>query len=71
MHDWSDAKCGEILSRVREAMTPGYSKLLLNEFVIPAKKAPLYPSLLDINMMCLLNGKLLKLGSRHHVLTSR
>ncbi len=32
-------------------MTPGYSKLLLSEFVLPTRDCPLYPALLDINMM--------------------
>ena len=56
LHDWSSDKCIEILSRIRQAMKPEYSKLLLNEFVLPAKGVPLYPALLDINMMALLNG---------------
>ncbi|KAH7309198.1 S-adenosyl-L-methionine-dependent methyltransferase [Stachybotrys elegans] len=55
-HDWPDDDCVRILKRVAEAMTPGYSKLLLSEFVLPATNVPLYPALLDINMMALLNG---------------
>ena len=57
LHDWSNDKCLEVLSHIREAMEPGYSRLLLNEFILPAKNVPLYPALLDINMMALLNGK--------------
>lgn len=57
LHDWSTDKCLQILARIREAMKPGYSKLLLNEFILPAKNVPLYPALLDINMMALLNGR--------------
>ncbi|KAI0473122.1 S-adenosyl-L-methionine-dependent methyltransferase [Xylariaceae sp. FL0804] len=56
LHDWPDEKCVSILKNTASAMKPGYSKLLLNEFVLPASNAPLYPSLLDINMMALLNG---------------
>ena len=37
-------------------MEKGYSKLLLSEWVLPAKGVPLYPALLDVNMMALLNG---------------
>ncbi len=37
-------------------MEKGYSKLLISEWVLPAKDVPLYPALLDINMMALLNG---------------
>ncbi|KAI9157924.1 putative o- protein [Paramyrothecium foliicola] len=55
-HDWPDADCINILKQIAAAMTPGYSKLLLSEFILPATDAPLYPSLLDINMLTLLNG---------------
>lgn len=55
-HDWPDADCIKILKRTAEAMTPGYSKLLLSEFILPASNTPLYPALLDINMMAVLNG---------------
>ncbi|KAI1138503.1 S-adenosyl-L-methionine-dependent methyltransferase [Hypoxylon sp. FL0543] len=55
-HDWSDADCIRILKNTAEAMTPGYSKLLMSEFVLPASNTPLYPALLDINMMAVLNG---------------
>ncbi|OTB00823.1 hypothetical protein M426DRAFT_15052 [Hypoxylon sp. CI-4A] len=50
-HDWSDAECIKILKNTAEAMTPGYSKLLMSEFVLPASNTPLYPALLDINMI--------------------
>ncbi|KAI0193852.1 S-adenosyl-L-methionine-dependent methyltransferase [Astrocystis sublimbata] len=56
LHDWPDADCVEILKRAAAAMAPGYSKLLLSEFVLPSSNTPLYPALLDINMMALLNG---------------
>ena len=57
LHDWSDEKCLEILARIREAMAPGYSKLLLNEFVLPSKGVLFYPSVLDIHMMACFNSK--------------
>lgn len=37
-------------------MTPGYSKLLINEWVLPDTNVPLYPAALDITMMVLLSG---------------
>lgn len=55
-HDWPDKDCLVILKQIVAAMKPGYSKLLIFEWVLPAKNAPLYPSLLDVNMMALLNG---------------
>ncbi|KAF3055593.1 Demethylsterigmatocystin 6-O-methyltransferase [Daldinia childiae] len=52
LHDWSDYKCLEILKHVRDAMKPGYSKLLLHEMIIPETGAsPLY-AMLDMTMMC-------------------
>ncbi|KAI1735673.1 S-adenosyl-L-methionine-dependent methyltransferase [Xylaria scruposa] len=55
-HDWPDADCVKILKNTAMAMTPGYSKLLMSEFVLPASNTPLYPALLDVNMMAVLNG---------------
>lgn len=56
-HDWPDHRCVQIMKRIAEAMTRGYSKLLIFEWILPAKGVPLYPALLDINMMALLNGR--------------
>jgi hypothetical protein len=55
-HDWPEKECVTILKNTAAAMKPGYSKLLINEWILPAKDVPLYPALLDINMMALLNG---------------
>ncbi|MCJ1416140.1 hypothetical protein MMC32_002475 [Xylographa parallela] len=55
-HDWPDSECIKILKNTASAMTPGYSKLLIFEWILPAKGVPMYPSLLDMNMMTLLNG---------------
>ncbi|KAL6721636.1 hypothetical protein ACLMJK_000740 [Lecanora helva] len=55
-HDWPDQDCITIMKHTAAAMTPGYSKLLIFEWILPAKGTPLYPALLDINMMALLNG---------------
>ncbi|KAH7117892.1 S-adenosyl-L-methionine-dependent methyltransferase [Dendryphion nanum] len=56
LHDWPDDSCVEILKHTASAMEPGYSKILIFEWILPAKHVPLYPSLLDINMMAVLNG---------------
>jgi hypothetical protein len=55
-HDWPTKDCVAILKNIAAAMKPGYSKLLIAEWILPAKDVALYPALLDINMMCLLNG---------------
>ncbi|TAQ89311.1 hypothetical protein B7494_g2377 [Chlorociboria aeruginascens] len=55
-HDWPEKECVSILKNIVAAMTPGYSKVLIFEWILPAKNVPLYPALLDINMMAILNG---------------
>jgi hypothetical protein len=55
-HDWPDKECASTLKNIAEAMKPGYSKLLIFEWVLPTKGVPLYPALLDVNMTALLNG---------------
>lgn len=37
-------------------MKPGYSKVLIFEYILPDVGAALWPSLLDINMLAILNG---------------
>ena len=56
LHDWPDDKCIEILSLTASAMTKGYSKILLNEFVIPDQGASLIAAQVDITMMVALAG---------------
>ncbi|KAH7015700.1 S-adenosyl-L-methionine-dependent methyltransferase [Ilyonectria destructans] len=54
LHDWPDAKCAVILSHLREAMVPGYSKLLINEAVLSDTGAPWQQTSLDWTMMGML-----------------
>lgn len=51
LHDWADAQCHEILQHLRTAMRKGYSKLIIEEFVLPDKDAPLSQTTLDWQMM--------------------
>jgi len=39
LHDWPDSVCEKILKQITEAMQLGYSKLLINEIIIPDKAA--------------------------------
>lgn len=57
LHDWPDQECEKILGRVKEAMKPGYSKILINENVIPTTNAWWESTALDINMMALLSAQ--------------
>ncbi|KAI9150538.1 O-methyltransferase mpaG [Paramyrothecium foliicola] len=53
LHDWPDDVCVEILSLIKSAMKQGYSRLLINENVIPSVKAYWEATALDIMMMTL------------------
>jgi hypothetical protein len=57
LHDWPDDVCESILSRVVKAMKPGYSRLLINENVLPPKGAYWEASALDMVMMTLFSSK--------------
>ncbi|KAL4997402.1 S-adenosyl-L-methionine-dependent methyltransferase [Aspergillus recurvatus] len=51
LHDWADADCRRILSNLVPAMERGYSKILINENVIPSTNAYWETTSLDIIMM--------------------
>ncbi|KAF8848056.1 sterigmatocystin 8-O-methyltransferase [Acephala macrosclerotiorum] len=55
-HNYSDDRCRAILKHIVDAMKPGYSKLLIFEWILQDVGTPLYPSLLDINMLALFSG---------------
>ncbi|KAF9886976.1 hypothetical protein FE257_010717 [Aspergillus nanangensis] len=57
LHNWSDENCQKILARVTEAMEPGYSKLLVNEVVIPDTGADWQETALDLMMMNMLSSQ--------------
>lgn len=57
LHDWPDKVCVDILTRVKEAMKPGYSRLLINENVIPPTGAYWEASALDMMMLTLLSSR--------------
>lgn len=56
MHDWPDHVCHSILKRVVEAMTHGYSKLLINDVVIPSTGAHWENTAGDMLMMTQLSA---------------
>ncbi|RGP70195.1 hypothetical protein FSPOR_4095 [Fusarium sporotrichioides] len=57
LHDWSDETCLEILAQIKAAMKPGYSRLLINENVIPYTGAQWEATALDIMMLTLLASR--------------
>lgn len=57
LHDWPDDVCARILARVAAAMTPGYSRLLINENVIPGTGADWQATALDLMVLALLSSR--------------
>lgn len=53
LHDWNDEVCQRILTQVVKAMKHGYSKLLIEENVVPGTGAHWEITSLDLMMMTL------------------
>lgn len=51
LHDWQDEQCREILRNLRDAMERGYSKILINENVVPEAGAAWQITSLDWTVM--------------------
>ena len=56
LHDWPDEKCRVILCELMSAMKLGYSKLILNESILPDMDCSPWFATNDINMMAILAG---------------
>lgn len=54
LHDWPDDKCLIILSQLKASMKLGYSKIIINEMVLPDIGITLTAAQIDITMMCAL-----------------
>lgn len=53
LHDWDDDNCIKILRNIRPAMKPGFSKVLVNELIIPDKSPHWSATSMDFLMMIL------------------
>ncbi|KAK7992034.1 O-methyltransferase [Apiospora saccharicola] len=51
MHDWPDAQCRKILAQLKDAMEPGYSRILISDCVVSDEKAAWQHVSLDMFMM--------------------
>ncbi|KAH8127096.1 hypothetical protein FP744_10007823 [Trichoderma asperellum] len=51
LHDWPDKTVVDILKQVAAAMKPGYSKVLINDIVLPTVGASSYQTALDCFML--------------------
>ncbi|KAI1498129.1 hypothetical protein F5X99DRAFT_412406 [Biscogniauxia marginata] len=63
-HNWSDAKASEILRNLAPAMEPGYSALLIADYILPTEGAQLQGPVEDILMMWTCNA--LERTSKHY-----
>ncbi|RAK96778.1 O-methyltransferase [Aspergillus ibericus CBS 121593] len=55
-HDWPDHICRKILVNTISAMDPGYSRIIISDFVLPDTDAQLLQASLDIQMMSIGSG---------------
>ena len=56
LHDWSESYCLKILDQIRAAMSPGYSRLLIHELILPDKAATTFQTAFDMMMMAFNGG---------------
>lgn len=55
-HDWPNADVARMFAEVKKVMTPGYSKLLIYEVVLPAEGATHLMTTLDLALMSCTSG---------------
>ncbi|KAL4879033.1 sterigmatocystin 8-O-methyltransferase precursor [Aspergillus karnatakaensis] len=51
LHDWTDEKAREILSHIADAMEPGYSRLIINDQIIPDTGCDFFTACINTMMM--------------------
>ncbi|KAK7931735.1 hypothetical protein PG985_002447 [Apiospora marii] len=51
LHDWPDAQCRKILAQLKDAMEPGYSRILISDCVVSDQQAAWQHVSMDIFMM--------------------
>ncbi|CAK1359619.1 hypothetical protein CB0940_05793 [Cercospora beticola] len=56
-HDWNQDDLVAILTNIRNAMKPGYSRLLINDWVVPEKDPHPFMCSQDLTMMHLAGGE--------------
>ena len=56
LHDWSNARCREILSQTTKSMEPGYSRLLIEDQVLPDRGADATQAAIDMTMYVMTGG---------------
>lgn len=57
LHDWSDEPARKILEMQRDALTPGYSRLLIHDHIAPETVAHPHTTAYDLTMMVMVAGE--------------
>ncbi|OBR03148.1 O-methyltransferase [Colletotrichum higginsianum IMI 349063] len=57
LHDWSDEPARKILEMQRDALTPGYSSLLIHDHIAPETVAHPHTTAYDLTMMVMVAGE--------------
>ena len=70
LHDWSDEPARKILEMQRDAMTPGYSTLLIHDHIAPEALAHPHTTAYDLTMMGMVAGGERKESDWHKLLAS-
>ncbi|KAI9875694.1 MAG: hypothetical protein M1830_008092 [Pleopsidium flavum] len=70
LHDWDDNSCRNILQNQISAMEKDYSRLLVNDMVLPDVGAAMFPAAMDVSMMTLLTGMERTRAQWHELLDS-
>ena len=70
LHDWPDHECKKILGNLAAAMQPGYSKILINEFVLADFGASDFITAIDLVMMGMSGGMERTKNQWHSLLAS-
>lgn len=56
LHDWSDEKAHIIFDHLKQAMIPGYSKVLIEEYILPDRNARAVNGMTDMAVMVFCSG---------------
>ncbi|KAJ5600113.1 hypothetical protein N7450_001180 [Penicillium hetheringtonii] len=56
LHDWPDDKVVIILENIKPAMKAGYSKLIIEEYILPNRNARLLPCMVDLGLRVFCSG---------------
>jgi hypothetical protein len=70
VHDWTTERAGAILSNLRDAMTPGHSRLLVNEWTMPDTGVSRLVAGADLTMMAVGSGMERTIGQYRQLMES-